>query len=159
MVSGPARLRLVTGEVAAFRRIIELDERIAGFNRGSRLEKNLGDAPADLGIDRDLMDGGDRTDPGGEARNRLGLDFDGADLRGRRLVVREIGRDRLLAEPVETVKAAEHDRQQQPDDYQPEDCPRPACGGASDIAAVAQQSFCRYHSFAVHRRTPLMKRV
>src|SRR5205823_12628379 len=53
--SGPTRLRLVTGEVAAFRLIIDLDERVAGFDCGSRLEENLCDAPANLGVDRHLM--------------------------------------------------------------------------------------------------------
>ena len=108
---GPARLRLVTGEIAAVRRIIDLNERVAGFNRGSRLEENLRNAPADFGIDRDLMDGGHRTDAGGKSRHRLGLDLGGADLRWRRLVARKIRRDRLLAESVKTVKATEHDRQ------------------------------------------------
>ena len=38
---GPARLRLVIGEIAAFRRVVELDQRVAGFDRRARLEEDL----------------------------------------------------------------------------------------------------------------------
>ena len=109
---GPARLRLVIGEVAALRRVVQLHERVAGFDRRAWLEKNLGDASADLGVYRDLMDGGDRTDAGGEARHRLGCGLDCADLRRRRLVTGKIGCHRLLAETVEAVEAAENERHQ-----------------------------------------------
>jgi len=94
-----------------------LDKRITGLYRCPGLEKDLRNAPADFGIDRDLVYGGDRTDAGGETGHRLGRDNGSADLRGRRFVVREIGRDRLFAEPVEAIETTEYDGQQEPDDH------------------------------------------
>ena len=104
------RLRLVIGEVAAIRRVVQLDQRVAGLHRLSRLEEDLGDEPGHLGIDRDLVDRGQRADAGGKARDRLGLGDDGADLRRRRLVVGEEVGDRVLAKAVEAVEPAEHER-------------------------------------------------
>ena len=95
VISREPRLRLIIGEVAAVGRVVELDQRIAGLHRLPRLEKDLGDAPADLGVDRDLMDRDDRADARGKARHRLGFDRHRADLRRRRLVVGEEIGDRV----------------------------------------------------------------
>src|SRR5205814_10500739 len=76
---------------------------VAGFDGAPGVEEDLRNASANLGIYCYLMDGGYRADAAGEAGDRFYLDVGGADLRGRRLVVCEIGRDGLLAKPVETV--------------------------------------------------------
>src|SRR6516162_4149799 len=98
------RLRLIAGKIAAIRRIIKLDQRIAGLHCHSGLEEYFGNTSADLRVDRDLVNRGGRPDAGGKARHCFGFDLDCADLRWGWPVVGEKGRNRLTAKPIKLVK-------------------------------------------------------
>ena len=50
-----AHLRLVIGEVAPLGRVVDLDQRVACFDRAAGGEKDLRHPPADLGGNRHLM--------------------------------------------------------------------------------------------------------
>ena len=116
---GPARLRLVIGQIGAVGRVVELHQQVAGFDRVARLEHDLGDPPADLGGDGHFLHRGKRADAGRRARHRRGGRLDRRDLRRGRLVAGEVILDRLVAEPVEAVQPAENQREQQPDNDEP----------------------------------------
>ncbi len=67
------RLRLEVGEVALVGRVEQLHQRTARLHGRTGLEHDLGDAPANIGGDIDLMHGGEIADRGEQVRNHFGL--------------------------------------------------------------------------------------
>ena len=106
------RLGAVVREVALVGLIIELHQRIACLHRGTRLEQDLGNEPADLAGDGDLMHRLQRADAHGIARHRVLLRLGHGD-RGRRRLHRIEGiADRLGPERIEAVEpGSKHDQQ------------------------------------------------
>ena len=135
-------LRLVTSEVAALGRVVQLDQRVAGLDRAAGGEKDLRQPAADLGRDRHLMHRGQRADRGGEMRHRLAAGRHRSDLRRRRPVAGEEFRDLLFAEAVEAVNTAKNETEQHPDDNKPAHRLRPD-PGLSPVDHVARDGIGR----------------
>ena len=112
-------LRLEAREIALIGGVEQLHQRTSRLHGGAGGKHDVGDAPADIGGDVDLVHGGEIADRRQQVRDHLGLGLGDGHRRRRRLVVGEELRDHVAAECIEADKAADQQRQQQPDDDEP----------------------------------------
>jgi hypothetical protein len=99
--AGDAGQSLETGQVAAFGRVVELYQRVAGIHFRAGREHDLGDHAADFGSDRHLTNGHERADGRQIFGDRADLRGHSGDRRGRRMESHSRSRRRLVIAVVE----------------------------------------------------------